>query len=237
MVKLKVNEVFLSLQGEGLNQGLATVFVRLAGCNLYPDKCCSYCDTKYAQSSEGEELTPDEVVARIVKLSPWVKTRVCITGGEPLYQLEGLEDLVRTLNKYNYYIEVFTNGTLPRPFWYTRVNSWIVDIKTPSSGVNLTIGDWMDSRTTDQIKLTVGTEEDLKFAEDIISKMVFNYPKVIVSPVIDLRDFVEVGTTESNTLVAINREWLQRVAQFCIEHRVRYSLQLQKVLWGNKKGV
>jgi 7-carboxy-7-deazaguanine synthase len=236
-VTLKVNECFLSLQGEGLNQGLATVFVRLAGCNLYPGKVCSYCDTKYAQKSEGEELTPDEIVARIVKLSPWTKTRVCITGGEPLFQA-GLEELVATLNRYNYYIEVFTNGTLPRPFWYSRVNSWVVDVKTPSSGVTLPfIGDWMNSRSTDQIKLTVGTEEDLKFAEDIIAKMVFPAPKVIVSPVIAFDEFTDVRTEFSDTLVAVNRLWLQRVARFCIENRVHYSLQIQRVVWGNKKGV
>jgi len=237
MVKLKTVEVFLSLQGEGLNQGLATVFVRLAGCNLFPGKVCSYCDTKYAQKSEGEELTPEEIVARIVKLSPWTKTRVCITGGEPVFQLEGLEQLVYTLNKYGYYIEIFTNGTLPRPFWYTRVNSWVVDVKTPSSGVNLFIGDWMTSRSTDQIKLTVGTEEDLKFAEKIIAKMVFLAPKVIVSPVIDFSEFAEIGTQGRDILISVNREWLQRVAQFCIDTRTHYSVQIQKVVWGNRKGV
>ena len=231
---LMVNEIFLSLQGEGLNQGLPTVFVRLQGCNLTPD-FCSYCDTKYAQKSGGTEMTTEEIISQIVKLSPYVKTRVCITGGEPLFQEEGLEELVAKLNKFNYYIEIFTNGTCPRPDWYTRVNSWVVDIKMPSANLKKEACDeWLDSRASDQIKLTVGSEEDLLFAERIIASMVFRAPKVIVSPVIRLQS----QGNQDWDIGSLDNLWLQRVAKFVTEHPcTRYSLQTQKVIWGNKKGV
>lgn len=233
MSQLKISELFYSIQGEGVNQGIPTVFVRLFGCNLYPNTC-KWCDTKYAQGDSGpsrpssyplpyEVLDVEEVIKRIVKLSPWVDTHVCITGGEPLFQ-PNVEELISELRKGNYYIEVFTNGTMTRPRWWTKADSWIVDIKCPSSSVPscLIHWGWLDSRVCDQIKLTVENEEDLVFASGVIAKCVTRNPQVIVSPVL-------------NTDRDLQR--LQRVAEFCKEKRVRLSTQQHKIIWGNKKGV
>jgi len=229
---VRVNEVFYSIQGEGVNQGLPTVFVRLQGCNLHPG--CTYCDTDYARENGGTEYTTDGVVAKIVSLSPSSKTRVCITGGEPLLQVEGLEELVATLNKFNYYLEVFTNGSLPKPFWWTRVHSWAVDIKTPSSGVKSTCGmEWLDSRVTDQIKLTVGTKEDLDFASAVIRACATKSPQIVVSPITGVLVDKSTKVTEEYW----TQEWLQEVVEFCLEKRVRFSLQWHKIVWGNRKGV
>ncbi|MFQ6108662.1 MAG: radical SAM protein, partial [Candidatus Aminicenantales bacterium] len=88
---LKIAEIFSSIQGEGLRQGEATLFVRLSGCNLH----CSFCDTKYAWEG-GEDITCDEVIRRIIKMSKRFPTRwVCLTGGEPL--LQDVAELVRKL--------------------------------------------------------------------------------------------------------------------------------------------
>lgn len=229
---MKVNEVFYSLQGEGYNQGLPTVFIRLQGCNLEPG--CTYCDTEYARKDGGRELSVEEIIKEIVRLSPSTGTRVCITGGEPLYQEEELEVLVATLNKFLYYTEVFTNGTLPKPFWWTRVNSWVVDIKTPSSGIKSThFPEWIESRPTDQIKLTVGNSEDLEFASRIVAACATKPVRVIVSPIANLL----VDKKASTITEFWNKEWLQEVAEFCIDKRVRLSLQIHKLIWGNKKGV
>lgn len=227
---LDVNEIFYSLQGEGVHQGLPTVFIRLQGCNLD----CTYCDTDYAKTGPSTKHTTEEIITKIVHLSPSTSTRVCITGGEPLLQVEALEKLVARLNKFNYYLEVFTNGSFPRPFWWTRVHSWVVDIKTPSSGVcGASDISWLETRTTDQVKLTVGTAQDLNYASGIITYCATKSPQIVVSPVANLLVDSKKGTVEEYW----NKEWLQEVAAFCLEKRVRYSLQWHKLVWGAKRGV
>jgi len=227
---VRISEVFLSLEGEGINAGEPTVFVRLQGCNLVTTNPCKWCDTKYAQEGLGEYYTPTDIVDEIVKLSPATGTRLCITGCEPLFQSAELELLCARLNRFNYYIECFSNGTLPKPIWWTRVNSWIIDYKMPSSGVTLPFNeDWLELRATDQFKLTVGSQEDLQVASEMIKRLAFTNAHIIVSPVISVSfDSLRWGE---------EREWLQTVAEFCIKTGTRYSLQLQKVIWGNKKGV
>jgi len=231
-MKLNVNEIFYSIQGEGIHQGLPTVFVRLQGCNLRP--CCTYCDTEYAQEDGGYWLTIKEVIARIVSLSPSTGTRVCITGGEPLLQEEALKDLVAHLNRFRYALEVFSNGSLPKPDWWTRVHSWVIDIKAPSSGVtSLYAPSWFNSRVTDQIKLTVGTPEDLHFANEVVNACATMSPQVIVSPITFILANKEKGTIEEYW----SKAWLQEVVEFCLKREVRLSLQWQKIVWGNKRGV
>lgn len=113
---LKIAEIFSSIQGEGLRQGEAALFVRLSGCNLH----CSFCDTKYAWQG-GEELTCDEVIRRIIKMSKRFPARwVCLTGGEPL--LQDVAELVRKLKREGFHVQVETNATFYRPMpvdWYS----------------------------------------------------------------------------------------------------------------------
>jgi len=232
---LKINNIFYSVQGEGLYQGVPTVFIRFQGCNLLAN--CSYCDTVYAQDgSEGEDMEIYQIVDKCVELRPQTyKAWVCITGGEPLAQPEGLLELVKKLKQYGFRVEVETNGSIKRPFWWTRVDSWVVDIKCPSSGVCgvSLVDDWFSMRTDDQIKFVVGNQEDLDFARKIINSQVAYNPVVLVSPVIRLQ---KTGTQDWDTGSKDNL-WLQEVAEFCKEMRVRYSLQIHKILWGNRKGV
>lgn len=113
---LKITEIFPSIQGEGLRQGEATLFVRLSGCNLH----CTFCDTKYAWE-EGQEYTSNEVLEKIKK----IKTRfpsqwVCLTGGEPL--LQDIAELLRKFKREEFKVQVETNATIFRPLpvdWYT----------------------------------------------------------------------------------------------------------------------
>ena len=97
---LKINEIFYSLQGEGADVGLPTIFIRLTGCNLR----CKYCDTEYA-FYEGEEMEEEEIIG---KISRWKCKRVCITGGEPL--LQDISKLIDLLMKKNYEVSIETNG-------------------------------------------------------------------------------------------------------------------------------
>ncbi|BAT71612.1 radical SAM domain protein [Thermosulfidibacter takaii ABI70S6] len=103
-MKLKVSEIFCSLQGEGLRVGEPAVFLRLAGCNLR----CSYCDTKYSWES-GDLLEIEEVVQRVKDFD--IRTLI-VTGGEPTLQSTALIDLVNKLVPLKYSIMCETNGSV-----------------------------------------------------------------------------------------------------------------------------
>ena len=112
-MKYKVNEIFYSLQGEGFWTGTPMVFVRFSGCNLR----CPFCDTSHAAFTE---MSADEIAAEVARLDgeanrnnpAWPDSgRVCLTGGEPMLQLD--YDLIEALHKKDYSIHVETNGTRP----------------------------------------------------------------------------------------------------------------------------
>ena len=170
-------------------------------------------------------------VERLVK--PY-KVMVCITGGEPLIQVRDCGALVRRLHKGGFPIEIETNGMHPKPSWWRDMDSWCVDVKCPSSGWSgKWYGDWLETRGKDQLKLVVGTMEDLNFASRVIGDHRTGKPEIMVSPVIH-SGYDDLTGGECSIL---NREWLQEVAEFCKAHHVKFSLQLHKVIWGPKKGV
>ncbi len=100
---MKVNETFLSLQGEGYFTGTAAFFLRLSGCNLR----CPFCDTQHQSYTE---MSEDEIVA---EASRHKSRHIVITGGEPALQLT--RTLVDKLHEAGFFIQVETNGTLPLP--------------------------------------------------------------------------------------------------------------------------
>lgn len=107
---LKIKEIFSSLQGEGLRQGEPTTFIRFSGCNLN----CYFCDTKYAWE-EGREISTIEILEKVKEETTSFPTEwVCLTGGEPLLQGQGLEELVKELKKEGFKLQVETNGTIYR---------------------------------------------------------------------------------------------------------------------------
>ncbi|MBM3238679.1 7-carboxy-7-deazaguanine synthase QueE [Candidatus Poribacteria bacterium] len=98
MFIMKVNEIFYSLAGEGIRTGQATIFIRLAGCNLK----CYFCDTSYDTYNE---MTEEELAAEVNKYpAEWVT----LTGGEPT--LQDCEKLIELL-KPKHKISIETNGT------------------------------------------------------------------------------------------------------------------------------
>ena len=113
---LKINEIFPSIQGEGLRIGDPTLFIRFSRCNLK----CPFCDTKYAWQT-GQEMTIESILAKIKKVHAAFPAQwVCLTGGEPL--LQNIEGLVERLRAENLKIQVETNATLFRQMavdWYT----------------------------------------------------------------------------------------------------------------------
>lgn len=214
LVNLDVSRIRLSIQGEGVHQGIPTTFVRLQGCNLLPG--CNWCDTRYARSSGGTLLGVEDVVKEVVAAElRTYKHWVCITGGEPLLQLEGLHELVKVLNRYGFLTEVETNGTFSKPFWWTLVNSWVADIKCPSSGVCGVSKEeeWFDTRAQDQVKFVVGDQKDIDYARKIIMKNAARNPVVLVSPVV---------------LPGCEVPIMGKAVELCLELKVRFSLQVHK---------
>jgi len=221
-LELPVNEIFISLQGEGLYAGVPMIFIRLQGCNLHPP--CTWCDTLYAHDLDPKEgfkfMTIDDIHNKVVSILPNLNTWVCITGGEPLLQ-GNLMQLVQFLKGSTYKLEIETNGSIRPPDWYTIVDSWVADIKCPSSG-HISDYSWFDTRTCDQVKFVVANGEDLDYVRTVIKTKLISKPTIMVSPV-------------GNPL--ISNDWMMQVAQFCMAERVRLSLQLHRIIWGTKRGV
>ena len=118
-----VKEMFLTLQGEGVNAGARAVFVRFAGCNLWSGReqdrataICQFCDTEFVGTDGaggGKFATADDLVAAV--LAHWGEGRwgrfVVLTGGEPMLQVD--DALVDALHARGFRIAIETNGTLP----------------------------------------------------------------------------------------------------------------------------
>ncbi|MBM7614113.1 radical SAM protein [Alkaliphilus hydrothermalis] len=202
---LKVNEIFLSIQGEGISTGLPTIFVRLAECNLR----CSYCDTVYSYK-EGQEMTIEEIME---KVNSFKYKRVCLTGGEPLLQRE-VNKLLEALEGFEVNIE--TNGSVDLSQVERKANQrYTMDIKTPSSGEakSLCLDNFSHLEDNDEIKMVIGNREDYLWTKEIISEY-YQRGLLTYSPIYGKIDPKEI---------------IQWILEDGID--ARFQLQLHKVLW------
>jgi 7-carboxy-7-deazaguanine synthase len=209
---MKVNEIFYSIQGEGLFSGLPTIFLRTTGCNLR----CSFCDTQYAYE-EGTELVLEEILDKI-KIYPC--KNICITGGEPLDQKD-TSKLIKTLLNNKYMICLETNGSIDIKK-YAGKQSFVIslDIKCPSSGMTtyMILKNILFLSKKDQLKFIIKNKTDYEYAKKIIQKY---RPRCTVF-------FQPVWGTKPQKLAS----WILND-----DLPVRLGLQLHKILWGVKKGV
>jgi organic radical activating enzyme len=200
---LKIAEVFASIQGEGLRQGVPSIFVRLAGCRLR----CSLCDTKRAWSG-GRQMEPHEIVARIMALrSAYPASWVSITGGEPF--LQNLRPLVRLLRKEGLRIQAETNA---RKIYPLAVDWLTVSPKPPSYRVAPGI-----ARLAREVKLVVTRDLTLRRVE----KMRRAFP---VSTPIILQPESDKPRSRERALRLLEESLAAGLAN------VRVGLQIQKVL-------
>jgi 7-carboxy-7-deazaguanine synthase len=209
---MKVYEIFRSLQGEGVLIGTPTVFIRTVGCNLR----CEWCDTEYAREG-GQEMSVEQIMAKVDEY----KTQfICLTGGEPLLQRDAIRLMNRLLEKC-YHVTLETNGTISLEDVPCSESLLIsMDVKCPSSG--------MEDRTmfsniellspADQLKFIVSDKDDLRYAGDIIKKYEIK-ANIIFTP---------VGGMD-----------LEPVARFVLSKKMnaRVLPQLQRLIWGDTKGV
>ena len=210
--RLKITEIFYSLQGEADTAGFPTVFVRLTGCPLR----CKFCDTAYAFHG-GEWRNLDEVLGKVGEFSP---RYVCVTGGEPLAQKNCLP-LLTSLCDAGYRVSLETSGAMPLADVDARVIR-VVDVKTPGSGEERRnrYDDLALLRPEEQIKFVICDRADYEWSRgQIAARRLDTRCQVLLSP-------------SAEQLPA------RQLADWILADRlpVRFQLQLHKVVWGNVPG-
>ena len=210
--RLRITEIFYSLQGEAATAGLPTVFIRLTGCPLR----CGYCDTSYAFQG-GEWMGQDDILARVADYEPGYVT---VTGGEPLAQKPCIQLLCRLCDA-GYHVSLETSGALDIAPVDPRV-SRVMDLKTPGSGeVERNRMENIAQLTShDQVKFVICDREDYQWARAIVREyQLDSVCGVLFSPVHKQQDATELA------------DWI-------LQDRlpVRLQIQLHKILWGNEPG-
>ena len=210
--RLRLTEIFLSVQGEARAVGWPTVFVRLTGCPLR----CGYCDTAYAFHG-GEWRDIDAIIKEVQGHGV---RHVCVTGGEPLAQKRCITLLSRLCDA-GFDVSLETSGAIDIADVDTRV-SRVVDIKTPGS-LEVARNRWENLPLLtphDQVKFVICSREDYDWAKDIVAEH-------------GLADRCDVLFSPSYTQVAP-----RELAEWIVEDRllVKFQMQLHKQLWGEEQG-
>ncbi|MCS6946427.1 MAG: 7-carboxy-7-deazaguanine synthase QueE [Steroidobacteraceae bacterium] len=210
--RLRVTEIFRSLQGEANTVGVPTTFVRLTGCPLR----CRYCDTTYAFSG-GEWRSLTDIVAAVGAAG---NRHVCVTGGEPLAQPNVLP-LMRELCDAGFAVSLETSGALPIERVDPRV-ARVVDMKTPGSGecARNRYENLADLRAHDQVKFVICDRNDYEWSRAIVERYALTE-----------RCTVLFGPSAGQILPRTLADWI-------VDDRlqVRFQIQLHKLLWGDVPG-
>lgn len=217
-IRLPMVEIFETVEGEGIQAGFPTIFVRLFGCNLR----CVWCDTKYSYPPiEAEStMTINQIVSEV---NQYKSTRICLTGGEPLLygeqSLALIENLVTGVDRLvDLHIE--TNGAIDLALFMGRIHSpkvrYVMDYKLKGSGeggrmvlTNLSI-----LRSCDELKFVIASDADFLEAKQVLVQ----YP--------------------TKALALFSPVWEsmkpERLVQLLLEHglsHVKLNLQLHKIIW------
>ena len=176
--KLRITEIFHSLQGEAVNVGLPTVFIRLTGCPLR----CQYCDTEYAFTG-GEWMS---LAAILSEVKQYNSRFVTVTGGEPLAQPNCIP-LLKQLCDANYDVSLETSGALALDQVDKRVKK-VMDVKTPASGESER-NCWQNLsllNQSDQLKFVICNEQDYIWSkQQLEQRELNNVCQVLFSPSYD----------------------------------------------------
>ena len=216
---MKVIELFLSVNGEGLKSGELATFVRFAGCNLR----CPYCDTKYSyENPKYIEMSIDEIISKIESFKAY---NVTLTGGEPLIQKD-IDILIKKLSDKGYRVELETNGSVDiSKYIGLKGVAFTLDYKGPTSLMEdkMLLDNYKYLTKNDVVKFVCGSTKDLEKARDIILKYKLDeITNPFLSPV-----FGEIS--------------LEGMVDFMKENNlnhVRLQLQIHKIIWDkDKRGV
>ena len=210
--RLRINEIFHSLQGEADCVGYPTVFVRLTGCPLR----CQYCDTEYAFHS-GEWFDLDAILLKVRDLNA---KYVCVTGGEPLAQPNCLK-LLERLCDAGFAVSLETSGALDVAAVDPRV-SRVIDVKTPASNeaARNRIENFAHLSQRDQLKFVICSRADYDWSKAFLLEHALTQRcRILFSP-----SYNQLAPT----LLA---DWI-----LADRLPVRFQMQLHKVLWGDVPG-
>lgn len=210
--RLRINEIFISLQGEADCVGFPTVFVRLTGCPLR----CQYCDTEYAFHA-GEWFDLDAILLRVRELQA---RYVCVTGGEPLAQRNCLK-LLERLCDAGFRVSLETSGALDVAAVDPRV-SRVIDVKTPASNeaARNRVENFAHLTPRDQLKFVICSRADYDWSKAFLLEHALpERCRILFSP-----SYKQLAPTP--------------LADWILEDRlpVRFQMQLHKILWGDVPG-
>jgi 7-carboxy-7-deazaguanine synthase len=210
--RLRVNEIFHSLQGEADAVGYPSVFVRLTGCPLR----CQYCDTEYAFHA-GDWWELDAILERVASYGA---RHVCVTGGEPLAQPNCLPLLERLCDR-GFEVSLETSGAFDVAAVDSRVGR-VIDVKTPDSreSARNRIANFACLTMRDQLKFVVCSRQDYDWSKEFLQEHALaRRCRILFSP-----SYGQVSPTA--------------LAEWILADRlpVRFQMQLHKILWGDVPG-
>lgn len=232
---MRVNEIFYSLQGEGMLVGTPSVFVRLAGCPLR----CRWCDTKYAWDFQaGEEFEPAQIVEEVNR---WACKFVVLTGGEPmmgpdLAVRKGLADLTHRLKAMGKHITIETAGVL-----------FLSDLACDLMSISPKPADTTSGQSSHR-----WSSEPVASGVQVIQQLIQTYPYqlkfVVESPgdIVGIQDMcAALGSLMPERVMlmpqaATTEELLSRsamVAGLCKQTGLRFGQRLHILLWDHQRGV
>lgn len=222
-----VAEIFgPTIQGEGIQMGRRTMFVRLAGCDFR----CRWCDSSYAfEPAWASQQSPGEIVKQLAEMAPYCKT-VTLTGGNPL--IHDLQPLIQSLQADAYEIHVETQGSI----WQDclqQVDMINLSPKPPSSGMHLkklVLDKFIANAKAVQLKVVILTEEDYHYARQLHQ----TYPDIpMVMQVCNEADSDSIERLMIKYRALVN----MIMTDEGIRDQVRVLPQMHVLAWGNRRGV
>lgn len=206
---MMIDEIFNSIEGEGIRTGLRASFVRFKGCNL----SCPYCDTEHALTPSNAKETTIEGISE--QLDQFHCPNVTITGGEPLLQKD-LSPLLDSLISEGYGINIETNGSIDITPYQRDGVIITMDYKLPSSRMEsrMHLPNLPSLRSCDVLKFVASDDTDLRRMLEVLNQYDIR-ANVFLSPI-----FGEMDP--------------QRLVQFLKDNNlnnVRVQLQLHKIIW------
>ncbi len=228
--RMKISEIFYSIQGEGTLAGVPSVFVRTSGCNLR----CTWCDTPYTSwEPEGREISIPDIVAEV---HAYQAGHVVVTGGEPMIA-PGIVELTGELKRLELHITVETAGTIDQPV--------VCDLMSISPKLKNSTPHQRDSGRW------AAQHDRLRYQPDVLMRLMRDYQyqlKFVVSDPADLTEIksilIDTGADRRCVLLmpegidgATLQERARWLAEVCKRERFRYSPRLHIDLFGNRRGV